>query len=258
MELNPLEHQRIMDIIRSDPDEKTLGETMKQLLDNPLFNRFQVFANQSIRILDNAALRYLYVSESVFELTGYTREEVMKGGLWFTYRKIHPMDVLSFGLIFPKINSALKSLTAEDKLAARFTFDVRIKCKDGRYKNILQNCSVLSLSPSGKPYILFFASTDITAYKKGTSMNYNLSVQRAGKGMVTLLTGSMKGENVPLTPRELEILQLIADGNSEKGISDKLFLSPQTVKTHRKNMLQKTDAKNSVDLVRMGIANGWI
>jgi len=68
----------------------------------------------------------------------------------------------------------------------------------------------------------------------------------------------LKEESVPLLERELEVPQLTSDGHSEKEISDKLFLSIETVKTHRKNMLQKTEARNSVDLVRMGIANGWI
>src|SRR6478609_7739092 len=100
MELQPHEYQRIMNIIRSDPDERVLETTLKNILENPFFNRFQVFSNQSIRILDNSALRYLYVGESVFELTGYTQEEIIKGGLWFTYRKIHPLDILKFARIF--------------------------------------------------------------------------------------------------------------------------------------------------------------
>lgn len=258
MELRPQEYERIMNIIRSDPDEHVLESTLKNILENPFFNRFQVFSNQSIRILDNSALRYLYVGESVYELTGYTQEEIIKGGLWFTYRKIHPLDILKFARIFPKVKKVLTKLTNEEKLASRFTFDVRIKCSNGEYKHILQNCNILSLSPTGQPYILFFASMDITAYKKNNAMNYNLSIQRPGKGMETLLAGSMKGESVPLSERELEVLQLTSDGHSEKEISDKLFLSIETVKTHRKNMLQKTEAKNSVDLVRMGIANGWI
>jgi len=78
------------------------------------------------------------------------------------------------------------------------------------------------------------------------------------EGMETLLSGSIKEESVLLSERELEVLQLTSDGHSEKEISDKLFLSIETVKTDRKNMVQKTEAKNSVDLVRMGIANGWI
>ena len=88
-------------------------------------------------------------------------------------------------------------------------------------------------------------------------MNYSLEVMRGGK-FVTLLEGSMHPETMPLSAREVEVLRLTSEGHPEKVISDLLFLSVETVKTHRRNMLQKTEAKNSNELVRIGIANGWI
>lgn len=257
MELNPQLFESVMDLNRSDEDERMLEEALQHYLDNPFINKLQVFSNQAVRIVDNARLRYLYVSESILELSGYTKEEVMQGGLWFTYHLIHPMDLVRFGRVLLNIRNVWSNLTLGEKMAARFSFDQRFKCKDGQYKQILQNCYSLSVSPKGKPYILLFASTDITAYKKNDVMNYSFDVLRDGK-FQTLLEGKMQSENVPLTAREIEVLRLTSEGHAEKVISDMLFLSIETIKTHRKNMLQKTNAKNSVELVRMGIANGWI
>jgi DNA-binding NarL/FixJ family response regulator len=53
-----------------------------------------------------------------------------------------------------------------------------------------------------------------------------------------------------LSSRELEILQLLKDGYSNKEISHKLFLSELTVKTHRKNIMTKMGARNIADLLR--------
>ncbi len=53
-----------------------------------------------------------------------------------------------------------------------------------------------------------------------------------------------------LSSRELEILQLLKDGYSNKEISQKLFLSELTVKTHRKNIMTKMGARNIADLLR--------
>jgi DNA-binding NarL/FixJ family response regulator len=53
-----------------------------------------------------------------------------------------------------------------------------------------------------------------------------------------------------LSSRELQILQLLREGYSNKEISQKLFLSELTVKTHRKNIMAKMDAKNIADLLR--------
>ena len=54
-----------------------------------------------------------------------------------------------------------------------------------------------------------------------------------------------------LTKRELEIVELLHQGQSTKQISEKLFLSEFTVKTHRKNILQKTNSNStSKQLIR--------
>jgi DNA-binding NarL/FixJ family response regulator len=63
---------------------------------------------------------------------------------------------------------------------------------------------------------------------------------------------------VPLTKREKEILKLIADGLSSQEIADKLFISLRTVETHRLNLNQKLDVKNTAGLVKEAIKRGLI
>ncbi|MEQ8577534.1 MAG: helix-turn-helix transcriptional regulator [Balneola sp.] len=57
-----------------------------------------------------------------------------------------------------------------------------------------------------------------------------------------------------LTIRELEILTLIAQGKTNRRISDQLFISIATVKQHRKFIKKKTDCKNTVELVKFAQA----
>jgi DNA-binding NarL/FixJ family response regulator len=52
-----------------------------------------------------------------------------------------------------------------------------------------------------------------------------------------------------LTKREKEILALIAEGKTSQIIAQQLFLSPLTVDTHRKNLMQKFDVKNVAELI---------
>ena len=58
-----------------------------------------------------------------------------------------------------------------------------------------------------------------------------------------------------LTTREKEILQLVAQEHSTVQIADKLFISPRTVDTHRKHILQKTNSKTIVGLIKFAIEN---
>jgi len=54
----------------------------------------------------------------------------------------------------------------------------------------------------------------------------------------------------PLSPREIEVLDLISHGLTTKEIAMSLFLSDHTIISHRKSMLLKMDVKNTAGLVR--------
>jgi len=70
---------------------------------------------------------------------------------------------------------------------------------------------------------------------------------------------SLKGErNGGLTPRELEILQLIVDGKSNKEIADQLSLSVNTVAVHRANIMDTLGIHKAAELVVYAIRNGLV
>ena len=62
----------------------------------------------------------------------------------------------------------------------------------------------------------------------------------------------------PLTNRERQVLQLLATGHGSKQIASMLHISIKTVDNHRQNMLHKTGAKSSSELVSMGIRMGMV
>ena len=62
----------------------------------------------------------------------------------------------------------------------------------------------------------------------------------------------------PLTPREREVLQLIAEGKSNKQISQDLGMSVKTVDSHRRNLMVKLDIHETAGLVRYAIRTGLI
>jgi DNA-binding NarL/FixJ family response regulator len=65
-------------------------------------------------------------------------------------------------------------------------------------------------------------------------------------------------KEVPLTKREIEILKYIAEGNSNQEIANRLYISYNTVDTHRKNIMHKLSIKNTAGLVRYAIEKGLI
>jgi DNA-binding NarL/FixJ family response regulator len=70
-----------------------------------------------------------------------------------------------------------------------------------------------------------------------------------------------RGERVPatvLTPREDEVIKLIAEGYSSKEIADALTISLKTVERHRSNILGKLGMRDRTDLTRYAIRAGLV
>lgn len=69
---------------------------------------------------------------------------------------------------------------------------------------------------------------------------------------------SIQIQNIILTKREMEVLHAIAEGLSTKEIAQKLFISENTVDTHRQNIFSKLNVHNVADLVIKAIKAGYI
>ena len=78
----------------------------------------------------------------------------------------------------------------------------------------------------------------------GQTLLQNLDVPGQRNGMAAA---------VELTPREREILRLVAAEKSNQAIAEALFISERTVETHRKNILTKTNCKSVVGLIQYAI-----
>jgi len=70
--------------------------------------------------------------------------------------------------------------------------------------------------------------------------------------------GGTASTTTDLSRRELEVLQLLANGLTTQQMADQLFVSKRTVESHRQNILEKTGAKNTAALVRYAMAQGYL
>jgi len=68
---------------------------------------------------------------------------------------------------------------------------------------------------------------------------------------------SQEPEADPLTSREREVLQLLAEGLPNREIAQQLNISIKTVETHRTNMLHKLGLKDKTELVKYALRKGW-
>ncbi|MCF6093398.1 response regulator transcription factor [Microaerobacter geothermalis] len=73
-----------------------------------------------------------------------------------------------------------------------------------------------------------------------------------------VMEGTSDGIDYLLSPRELEVLQLMAEGMSNRSIGEKLFISEKTVKNHVSSILAKMEVQDRTHAVVTAIKKGWI
>ena len=170
------------------------------------------------------------------------------------------VDVILMDIMMPNINGIEAGKMVMEKypdmriltLSMNNDFDyIQEMLKLGAAGYILKNTggaellTAIKTVAAGKPYF----SPEVTDVVMNKHMNKNESTKQSGKNTALL---------EQLTKREIEILKLIAQELTNVEIAEKLFISRRTVDTHRRNLLQKLGAKNSIGLIRFAYSNGLI
>jgi two-component system response regulator DegU len=94
----------------------------------------------------------------------------------------------------------------------------------------------------------------VNEYRRITANRYN----GTSGGYTNLQTIEIRRPLHLLTRRECEVLQMLADGKSNRGIGEALFISEKTVKNHVSNILQKMNVNDRTQAVVVAIKNGWV
>jgi DNA-binding NarL/FixJ family response regulator len=103
---------------------------------------------------------------------------------------------------------------------------------------------------------LIKAIKDVAAGEKYFSNEVHKSVMENYLHAIKKEKTGSNDEIVLLTPREIEIVKLLAKENTNENIANALHISYRTVETHRKNIMQKTGTKNLAGLIKYAYEKG--
>jgi len=175
------------------------------------------------------------------------------------FLKSHKVDVILMDIMMPKMNGIdctkiVKSKHPEIKILAISMHNesnyIQSMMEVGANGYILKNTSgeemykAIKTIHEGKSY---FAS-EVT----DSIMNSYLHPTKDNKKKNKLTI------DVDLTEREVDVLKLITEEYTNKEIGEQLNISNRTVDTHRRNLLRKIGAKNSIGLIRFAYNSGLI
>lgn len=237
-------------------DASQAENDLKELMESPLFRQY-IFSNNAALIIDHYTFRYRYVSENVEDVLGVSKHELMNSGISKALEIMHPDDLIALSPVFIKATEVILSLPIGVRPYLHFCYTMRYNTPKG-FLRFYQQTIPITFNDAGLPYLALALVSDITEYSREESVNYKLSLNLPGYPVKTIASGNASESASPFSQREREIVSHLADGLDTNQIADKLFISEGTVRKHRQNILEKTGAKNSVHLVRMAVANGWL
>ena len=116
------------------------------------------------------------------------------------------------------------------------------------------------LAAGARGYLLKADANDhlITAVQALGRHEAYISGKLSANLLDTLLDRRKRGKREVLTPRERSVVQLIAEGNTNKAICAKLGVGLKTIETHRAAAMRKLDLHTTADLVRYALKNRMI
>lgn len=212
---------------------------------------------KSIYIIDYQKKGFEYVSDNPLFLCGHTAEEVKEMGYAFYFKYVIKADLD----LLLKINTIgfdfYDKIPVEERIFHTISYDFHLKNQDGKTILINQKLTPMFLNNEGKIWkaICLISlsneqeSGNIKIYKKGDNKIFKYDLE-----------GDFwkKTEKIKLSNREKEVLHFSIRGYTIGEIAETIFVSPDTVKFHRRNLFKKLEVANISEAISFATNNKLI
>ncbi len=222
-----------------------------------LIQRLSAVENSTFTIFDMDKRKYLLKSSGFKKMLGYTKVEDMDNDdMELFHQLIHPNDLPFVLETEDKTFHFFENLPPDEKKDYKLVYDFRVRNADGIYMRFIHRFVVLEQDKLGKSWLVLIV-TDL--------VEENAKDDKPQRRMINIKTGKLHlfnndeeiNSQTLLTQRETEVLKLIAQGLDSRQISERLFISRNTVNNHRQNILRKTKTENTTQALlyakRVGI-----
>jgi DNA-binding CsgD family transcriptional regulator len=255
--------KRLVNVIKDDAffrnynpaERKNLSpEKLKSILDN--INGFIVVCNFTTGL-------YEYISPSVqsqlgYDLSDYSPEELTNFMFSIMYK--NHSDFILNTLLTSVYKYLKENATAASGTDYRFTCCLKLKNVYESYQWYLLDTVIIEVNTNGFPLKTLITCTNIDQYKKDDCIYYNI-MKKNNDGIYEVVFEANEDSNKSeyrLTSRETQIISLIGQGYTNKQIAHKLSISINTVQTHRKSVMKKTQCSGTAELVNFAFSRGLL
>ena len=203
--------------------------------------------------------KFDFVSDGVRIILGIEPESFT---LEYFFSILNPEDIDKMHEKEAVVLDFFNKLSKEEMPLYKASYLMRLRHTDGNYKTILHQSKTINISLEGKIQQVLGIHTDISYLN--IHFDHKISFIGNKRQSYFAIETTAPCEFVEnkfkeqFTKREIEILATIAKGNSFTEIADLLDISPNTINTHKKNIMRKAGCKSSPELIARCIREGVI
>ncbi len=212
---------------------------------------------KSLYVVDYEKKGFDYVSENPLFLCGNTAEEVKEMGYAFYFKHVMESDLN----LLLKINTLgfefYDRVPINERKDYTISYDFHLINKEGKKTLVNHKMTPLFMTSKGK---LWKAIAIVSISSQKESGNIKVTNKKNNKVFTYDIKGNFwkESELVKLTVREKEILQHSAKGHTINEIAEAIFVSPDTVKFHRKKLFDKLEVANITEAISFATNNKLI
>ena len=209
---------------------------------------------KSIYVIDYMEQGFEYVSDNPLFLCGNTAQQVqeMGYGYYFTYVPEQDIELLL------KVNAVgfefYEKIPLEERASYSISYDFHLKNPEGKTILVNQKLTPIFFTSEGKIWKALCivslsserAAGNIRIYKSGENKICRYNLQE---------NSWQTDQKMTLSDRETEILQLSARGYTINEIAQAIFISPDTVKFHRRNLFEKMRVNTMTEAIAYAVNN---
>jgi DNA-binding CsgD family transcriptional regulator len=224
----------------------------------PLLERLDQVERSSVALYDLNRRSYAFLTGSFKFLLGYDRAAAASEGPGYFFERMHPADL---PFVLDTVTRALRfhyGLPPGEGGHYRLSFDFRMRrAGEAAWLRLVQQVLALEQDARGGLWLVLIVNDALEGEAGDRPPRRELVDLRSGRRRLFEEPPAAGGGRA-LSPREEEILGLVASGLASREIAESLSISVATVNNHRQRILEKTGARNSAEAVlyarRLGLA----
>ncbi len=219
-----------------------------------LLKRLDKISPGVISVLDLFKKDHIYSSQKYESILGWDLQKAEAEGNAYSENRLHPDDkdkIFEAGLYFTTL---IFGLPPEIRKDYKMIIDYRTLGIENKYVRVVEQHTVLEQDKNGNVW-LTLSILDLSPYSDIESSFRSRMINTKTGDLFKFPHDETENSDL-LTMREKEILHLISKGIISREIADILYISVNTVNTHRQNIIEKLDVKSTSEAVHYAMQIG--